>query len=168
MEQVNDTLRRFWEVENNGIEDLSVMTKEERSIVNRVKESVEFSDGHYQITIPWKENHLHLSNNYKMALQRLQGLEKRLLKSPSTAVAYSQVIKRYLEKGYVRKVDPSEEEPAEKWYLPHFPVIKFDRETTKTRIVFDASAKCNGVSLNDVVYQGPKLQTDLFDVLLRF
>ena len=58
------------------------MNKEERSIVNKV----EFSDGHYQITIPWKENHLHLSNNYKMALQRLQGLEKRLLKSPSTAV----------------------------------------------------------------------------------
>ena len=85
------------------------MTKEERSIVNRVKESVEFSDGHYQITIPWKEIHLHLSNNYKMALQRLQGLE---LKSPSTAVAYSQVIKRYLEKGYVRKVDQSEEEPC--------------------------------------------------------
>ena len=103
-----------------------------------------------------------------MALQRLQTLEKRLLKSPSTAVAYSQVIERYLEKGYVRKVDQSEEEPVNKWYLPHFPVIKFDRETTKTRIVFDASAKCNGVSLNDVIYQGPKLQTDLFNVLLRF
>ena len=65
-------------------------------------------------------------------------------------------------------MDQSEEEPANEWYLPHFPVIKFDRETTKTRIVFDAFAKCNGVSLNDVIYQGPKLQTDLFNVLLRF
>ena len=25
-----------------------------------------------------------------------------------------------------------------------------------------------GVSLNDVIHQGPKLQQDLFDVLLRF
>ena len=42
-----------------------------------------------------------------------------------------------------------------------------DKETTKTRIVFDASAKYEGVSLNDVIYQGPKLQRDLFGVLLR-
>ena len=34
--------------------------------------------------------------------------------------------------------------------------------------MFDASAKCNGISLNDVIYQGPKLQQELFDVLLRF
>ena len=34
-------------------------------------------------------------------------------------------------------------------------------------MVFDASAKFNGLSLNDVIYQGPKLQRDFFDVLLR-
>ena len=106
---------------------LKIYYKEERSILNEVKESVEFSDGHYQIAIPWKENQIWLPNNYKMALHaEITSLEKRLLKSPSTAEAYSQVIERYLEKGYVRKVDQSEEEPANKWYLPHFPVIKFE------------------------------------------
>jgi len=34
--------------------------------------------------------------------------------------------------------------------------------------VFDASAKCEGVALNDVIYQEYKLQNDLFDVLLHF
>ena len=33
---------------------------------------------------------------------------------------------------------------------------------------FDASAKYEGVSLNDKIHQGPKLQRDLFDVMLRF
>ena len=46
--------------------------------------------------------------------------------------------------------------------------MKPEKTTTKTRVVFDASAKCNSVSLNDAIHQGPKLQRDLFDVLLRF
>ena len=73
-----------------------------------------------------------------------------------------------MEKGYIRKIDPTEEKPARRWYLPHFPVVRLDRATTKTGIVFDASAKFGGISLNDVVHQGPKLQRDLNDVLLRF
>ena len=36
------------------------------------------------------------------------------------------------------------------------------------RIVFDASARYEDQSLNDVIFQGRKLQRDLFDVLLRF
>ena len=35
-------------------------------------------------------------------------------------------------------------------------------------MVFDASAKYKGVSLNDMIHHGPKLQNELFDVLLRF
>ena len=52
--------------------------------------------------------------------------------------------------------------------MPHFAVVRTDRATTKTRVVFDASAKCNGISLNDMICQGPKLQRELIDVLLRF
>ena len=45
-------------------------------------------------------------------------------------------------------------------------MLRPDKSTTKTRIVFDASAKFNDVSLNEIVLQGPKLQNDLFAVLL--
>lgn len=38
----------------------------------------------------------------------------------------------------------------------------------KVRIVFDRAAKCNGISLNDMIHAGPKLQQDLFNVLVRF
>ena len=55
-----------------------------------------------------------------------------------------------------------------RWYLPNFPVLRPDKETTKVRIVFDASARYKDRSLNDLIHQGPKLQRDLFDVLLRF
>ena len=35
-------------------------------------------------------------------------------------------------------------------------------------MVFDAAAKWQGICLNDKIHQGPKLQTDLFEILLRF
>ena len=43
-----------------------------------------------------------------------------------------------------------------------------DKSTTSVRIVFDCAAKCDGISLNDMIHAGPKLQQDLFNVLVRF
>jgi len=103
-----------------------------------------------------------------MAEKRLQNLERRLSKQPEIAKEYAKIIERHLEKEYITKLSPVEDESSVKWYLPHFPVVKKDRSTIKERIVFDASAKYNGIALNDVIYQGPKLQNDLFDVLLHF
>ena len=54
-------------------------------------------------------------------------------------------------------------------YLPHRPVVQ-DKESTKVRMVFDASCKSfkGGESLNDVLFAGPSLKESLEDVLLRF
>ena len=77
------------------------------------------------------------------------------------------LIQEYLSKGYIRLID-HESEPGKGWHLPHFPIVKPSSTTTKTRIVFDASAKVEGVSLNDAIHAGRELQGDLFEVLLRF
>lgn len=50
--------------------------------------------------------------------------------------------------------------------MPHFPVVKEERVTTKVRVVFDAASKHDGKSLNDTMLPGPKLQ--VVDVLTRF
>ena len=102
-----------------------------------------------------------------MALRRLTNTEKRILKNPEIEEAYISNINQYLEKGYIYKVDPTERSPPKKWYLPHFPIVRPDRTPTKTRIVFYASAKFEGVSLNDAIYQGPNLQRELTYALLR-
>ncbi|KYM97734.1 hypothetical protein ALC62_11575 [Cyphomyrmex costatus] len=53
--------------------------------------------------------------------------------------------------------------------LPHHAVLKPDSDTTKLRVVFDASAKTSsGLSLNDVQMVGPTIQQDLFNILTRF
>ena len=53
--------------------------------------------------------------------------------------------------------------------LPHKPVIRHDKATTKLRIVFDATAKVDGLpSLNDCLYAGQCLTSSLFGVPLHF
>lgn len=51
--------------------------------------------------------------------------------------------------------------------LPSFGVYN-PRKPGKIRIVFDSSARYDGVSLNDVLLTGPDLNNSLLGVLLRF
>ncbi|XP_073831617.1 uncharacterized protein [Musca autumnalis] len=54
-------------------------------------------------------------------------------------------------------------------YLPHHPVINPYKQTTKLRVVFNASNKTsNGKSLNDILHVGPTLQLDLVLLILRW
>ena len=53
-------------------------------------------------------------------------------------------------------------------YLPHHAVIRKDKTTTKLRIVYDASARANGPSLNDCLFSRPKLNQSMLDIILRF
>ena len=54
-------------------------------------------------------------------------------------------------------------------YLPHRSLIPESAETTKIRIIYDASAKPNkdSVSLNECLETGPPLQNSLWDILIR-
>ena len=40
-------------------------------------------------------------------------------------------------------------------YLPHFSVVREDKETTKGRIVFDSTTRYSRISLNDTMLPGP-------------
>lgn len=53
-------------------------------------------------------------------------------------------------------------------YLPHHTVLRRVIETTRLRVVYNASSKSNGVSLNSCLYPGPSLSRNIFDILIRF
>jgi len=75
MSKVNNMLRKFWEVDSNGVEKFPVTKDEDRMVLSRAQESVKFVNGRYRIATPWKDT---LPNNYLMALNRLRNLEKHL------------------------------------------------------------------------------------------
>lgn len=167
---IDRTLKGFGEIENCGIEghDTVIFTEEENEALEKLKGSIRYTGKGYKVGVPWKEDKPRLPDNCQTALSRLCNMENKLKKDCALGTEYSRVIKGYVEKGYLRRVEPDEPSPPEVWYLPHFPVVRMDKTTTKVRIVFDCSAKTDGVSLNDVICAGPKLQKDLFDVLIRF
>ena len=166
--ELSSVLQKFWEVDSSGsITERELLKKEELSVMKAFESSVQFKGERYEVEMPWTPNAPELPNNYEMAVNRLISTEKRLLKDPQLAESYSEVISKYIEKGYISKVTPSKTE-EKAWYLPHFAIVRPEKTTTKTRVVFDASAKFNGLSLNDIICQGPKLQRDIFDVLIRF
>lgn len=164
---VNKPLKQFWEIEHLQTEKETVnLSQEDKNIQEFVENHIECNDNKYTVSLPWKGNKETLKNNYRTAVTRLQSTEKKLERSVELKQEYHAIIKRYEEKGYVTKVKVNENEKA--WYLPHFAVVKPQKQTTKIRIVFDVSVKHEGTSLNDCLSTGPKLQRELFKVLLRF
>ncbi|XP_055542562.1 uncharacterized protein LOC129728169 [Wyeomyia smithii] len=75
----------------------------------------------------------------------------------------------YEDLGHCKEIDENKDMPGiVKWYLPHHAVLKPSNTTTKCRVVFDASAKVSGRSLNDVLKVGAINQSDLQSIVLRF
>ena len=53
------------------------------------------------------------------------------------------------------------------WYIPHHGVYN-PHNPDKIRVVFDCAASYHGVSLNNLLLQGPDLTNSLLGVLLKF
>ena len=101
----------------------------------------------------------------------METLLKRLSSEHQILKQYDEVIKDQLRNGIEEIVTEGKEMDAGKvHYLPHGEAIRMDKETTnyKIRVVYDASAKRNGPSLNDCLYAGPPLTPLILEVLIRF
>ena len=114
------------------------------------------------------KGHPMLADNFNLSLRRLEQLKGKLSRNEELLKSYDNVIKEQLEQNIIEEV----KEPGiigNVTYLPHKEVIKDEKSSTKLRVVFDASAKsCGNPSLNEILYKGPCLNPQLYDLLLKF
>lgn len=104
-----------------------------------------------------------LPDNCELSLKRLKSLIRCLQQDPDILKEYHSVIRDQLRKGIVEMVEePHISESGKVHYLPHHAVIR------KVRVVYDASAKRGGPSLNECLHTGPKFEQRILDILLRF
>ena len=71
-DQLDKTLKSFWELESFGVEPLEDKT------YDHLIHTVELKEGRYEVSLPWKEFHQPLPDNYDLSLHRLTGLLQRL------------------------------------------------------------------------------------------
>jgi len=155
-------LRSFWELESLGIKG------EDDATYDYFTNNVQFKNDRYEVALPWQDYHEPLPDNYNLSLSRLRGLLQRLKQNPEILREYNAIILDQLDKGVVERVDQSDTTPWKIHYLPHHAVIRRDKETTKLRVVYEASARSNGPSLNNCLYTGPKFNQKILEILLRF
>ena len=83
---------------------------------------------------------------------------------------YDHVIQQQENMGIIEEVVHVDKAGTRKYYPPHHLVLTPNKETTKIRIVYDASAKAQGASrsLNECLHRGVVILPDLCGLLIRF
>ena len=161
--RLGEQLASFWKLESLGI------LEHELTLYDQFKDHIKFDGTRYEVPLPWRDNIATLPDNYDLSLSRLKGLLRRLKHNPQLLQEYNKSILHEIKSGIVEVVeDPALIEGDKVHYLPHHAVIRQDKQTTKLRIVYDASAKSNGLSLNECLHIGPKFNQRIFEILLRF
>ncbi|KAI2644797.1 Paraneoplastic antigen-like protein 5 [Labeo rohita] len=115
--------------------------------------------------LPFREPRRRLPNN-KEVVHRFTCLQRTLKRKPEMHQQYVAFMEKIFTNGHAEVAPPLSKED-ECWYLPTFGVYH-PQKPKQIRVVFDSSARCSDISLNDVLLTGPDLNNSLVGVLLRF
>ena len=166
---LDSQLQNFWRLEE--VPDIGNQTEEEMECANFFDQNTHCDEtGRFVVKLPFKQSIGVLGKSFQSDLCRFYALERKLNMNPDLKQRYSAFNNEFLSPGHM-EVIPHKEiaiSKSDSYYLPHHCVFKEDSSTTKLRVVFDASAKTScGVSLDKRLMIGPKLQSDLFYIVLR-
>lgn len=176
-EETDVILKKFWEMEE-APRKKKRLTKEEMKCEEVFKKSYRrLDDGRPQVRLPFKENPSeNLGQSRNQAVARWLAMEKKFEKDGNLKSDYMKAIREHWE---LDRVNTSERDHKvlqkdgsvkySCYYIPHHAVIRNEIKTTKTRIVFDASAKTSsGKSLNEILMVGPTIQETLIIRLMKW
>jgi len=110
-------LKQFWELETIGILDnMGTRSRTEDTFLS----DIAFTEGHYQVSLPWKEGHSSVPDHFTLSLNRLRSLHCQLLKDPELLQEYDHIIKDQISKGIVERIPESNQtNNSLVHYLPH-------------------------------------------------
>ncbi|UYV78053.1 hypothetical protein LAZ67_15003314 [Cordylochernes scorpioides] len=173
--ELDDIVKKIWDAESIPTHKEELNTEELEC--ENIFRTTTFRDenGRYVVSLPFKLNYnkinYQLGDSKSQALRRFLSLERRFHQNPVYSQHVREFMQEYLNLGHMEVINEIEpERPSHLvYYMPYHAVLRDQSTTTKLRVVFDASAKTStGLSLNDLLYCGPKLQEDIFNILIKF
>ncbi|XP_058987609.1 uncharacterized protein LOC131806839 [Musca domestica] len=164
---LEELLKMFWK-QDDVCEDQKLTIAEEQCENHFNQNTTVNENGRFVVRLPFADGPEKISESLNIAASRFFALERRLSKDASLHEQYAKFMKEYEDLGHMTKIQ-SREVRGNHYYIPHHCVLRPNSSTTKLRVVFDASCKSSsGWSLNDILHSGPRVQGDLFGMLLRF
>ncbi|XP_058128347.1 uncharacterized protein LOC131291496 [Anopheles ziemanni] len=164
--ELHEALRQYFTLEGVGVSSFAENLPEPKDIA-RAKELLASTtvkeDGRFTTGLLWRDDDVCLPDSYQMAEKRLVSLERKLERNPELKKEVHDQINTYLEQGFAHKATQEElatADPNRVWYLP-INVVGHPRKPEKKRLVWDAAAKVDGVSLNSQLLKGPDLLLQL-------
>ncbi|XP_024870065.1 uncharacterized protein LOC112453509 [Temnothorax curvispinosus] len=167
--ELNNQIKRFWEVEEFPRQTF-LSPEKHQCEEHFMSTHTRAPNGQYIVPFPFKTDPpIHIGESNSIARSLYLRLESRLKSQPEIAKEYNEFLREYERLGHMVKAPPSESSNAQTVYIPHHAVMREHSATTHLRVVFNASQPTsNGLSLNDHLMVGPKLQTDLAAVILQW
>lgn len=170
LESLHDKLSRFWELEElpNKPEPSQTMIEAEHPCEKHfISHTTRLESGRFSVRLPLMDTPDCLGDSYYIARKRFLNLEKRFERQPNLKKMYSDFMREYEDLGHMSKSNIPR--PPLSYFVPHHAVMREKSESTKLRVVYDASCRTSsGLSINDIQMVGPNIQDSLFNILLRF
>ncbi|XP_062708631.1 uncharacterized protein LOC134288289 [Aedes albopictus] len=170
-EDLHQTMKEYFALDSLGVMKPSqaLLSSDDQRACKLLESSTVYNGNRYETGLLWRNDNIRLPDSRPMAIRRHHHLQKRMQSEPTLAKALNEKIHDYLQKGYIRRLQPHEENLHVKrsWYLPIFPVVN-PNKPGKIRIVWDAAATTHGVSLNSALLKGPDQTCSLLAILLQF
>ncbi|XP_055587983.1 uncharacterized protein LOC129740353 [Uranotaenia lowii] len=169
--RMDDALKGYFESEEVGTKTIKLEPSSmDQRAMQLLKDATVFVGDRYESALLWKYDHIELPDSYPMAVSRLRCLERKMEKDPALKANVTRQILEYQQKGFCHRATRAELEvadPRRTWYLP-LGAVTNPKKPGKVRLIWDAAAEVNKVSLNSVLLKGPDQLTPLPSVLFRF
>ncbi|XP_055603746.1 uncharacterized protein LOC129751978 [Uranotaenia lowii] len=168
---LHTAVRDYFALEDVGVAGRIVLESKSDKRAKQILEETTIRKGdRFETGLLWRFDHFEFPDSRPMALKRHECLERKLKRNPEMLECVTKQIEEYQVKGYARRATETElqkEDCRKVWYLP-LGVVVNPKKPNKVRMIWDAAATVNGVSLNAMLLKGPDQLAKLPWVLFRF
>ncbi|XP_053685846.1 uncharacterized protein LOC128735386 [Sabethes cyaneus] len=170
--ELHEYVKHFFDIESLGVAAAATVkgVEEQRAYKILAETTRRQENGKFETGLLWNHDYVEFPDSRPMAERRFKCLEKRLARNPALYDSVRQQIVDFKSKGYIHEATKEELDGYDlrrTWYLP-IGVVVNEKKPGKIRVIWDAAAKVDGVSLNSMLLKGPDLLTPLLSALFQY